>query len=92
METIVNGKKIEFSGKSISTMDWRCGDREETQTVNIFSVDGKKYLVIDSSYCYDGGVWSNAGTVIKDFDGNNVYSGVYLPMDSLLDELGYWDY
>ena len=92
METVVNNKKISVSSV-LSTMEWWKGDMQRNRNIYIGIVDGKKYLVIDDEHCYENGCWCNGSTIIKSMEtGEFFYSGIYLPIDLLIEEFAYWDY
>ena len=88
ISTTVNGVDIRVSS-TISSATWRSdASISESRTCSVASVGEEKFVVTDSSYCYDDGIWVNAGTcIVNQLTGVTVYSGGYLPMDSLIDEL-----
>ena len=86
ISTVENGKAISVSS-TISACTWRTDSTmRESRTCSVAYVDGVQHTVTDSAYCYDDGCWNNAQTTITSND-TVVYSGGYLPMDSLIDEL-----
>ena len=88
IETNQNGVNITVSS-TISSATWRSSETiSESRTCSVARVGEEKFVVTDSSYCYDNGCWVNAGTcIVNQLTGVTVYSGGYLPMDSLIDEL-----
>ena len=87
--TVSNNKNIKISS-TISACTWRADtNMRESRTCAIGYINDMQVVICDDAYCYDDdGIWAFDHTsVVETKTNKTLYSGEYLAMDSLIDEL-----
>ena len=87
--TVSNNKNIKVSSTVSACTWWADTNMCESRTCAIGYIDDLQVVICDDAYCYDDdGIWTVANTsVVATKTNETLYSGEYLAMDSLIDEL-----